>query len=73
MGQRRNEKLLTKIAAKVKKLRQEQGVTLEEFNNATDINLSRLEYSKANISISTLNEICKFFKISLSDFFKDID
>jgi transcriptional regulator with XRE-family HTH domain len=73
MGQRRNEKLLTKIAAKVKKLRQEHGVTLEEFNNATDINLSRIEYSKANVSISTLSEICKYFKISLADFFHDIE
>jgi transcriptional regulator with XRE-family HTH domain len=73
MGQRRNEKLLTKIAAKVKKLRQDRGVTLEEFNNATDINLSRIEYSKANVSISTLSEICKYFKISLSEFFQDIE
>lgn len=71
--QRRNDILLGRIAAKIKTLRAEKGVTLEEFFLATNIHLSRLEHSKANVSISTLKAICNYFQISLYEFFKDVD
>ena len=73
MGQLRNELLLERISEKIKKLRKDQGVTLEEFFNDTNIHLSRLEHSKANITVSTLKEICQYFGLSLHEFFKDID
>lgn len=72
MGQIRDEILIQKIVDKIKKLRAQHEVTLEQFYNDTNINISRIESSKANISISTLNAICKYFKISLSEFLKGI-
>jgi transcriptional regulator with XRE-family HTH domain len=72
MGQLRNKALLDKIADKIKKLREEKGITLEQFYNDTNIHLSRLEHSRANVSISTLKEVCKYFNVSLHEFFKDI-
>ncbi len=73
MGQLKNDLLLSKIAAKIKKLRKDKGVTLKEFYNETNIHLSRLEHSRANVTISTLKEICKYFNISLHEFFREID
>jgi transcriptional regulator with XRE-family HTH domain len=72
MGQLRDEILIQKIIDKIKKLRAQHGVTLEQFYNDTNINISRIESSKANISVSTLSAICKYFKISLSEFLKGI-
>lgn len=72
MPQIRDEILLVKIAEKIKKLRASKGLTLEEFYNDTGIHLARIESSKANISVSTLNAICKYFEITIRDFFKGI-
>ena len=72
MGQLRDDKLLEKIVERIKRLREENGVTLEQFYNDTNINLSRIESSKANISISTLNAICKHFRITVSEFLRGL-
>jgi transcriptional regulator with XRE-family HTH domain len=70
MAQLRDEILIKKIVEKIKKLRAQHGVTLEQFYYDTNIHLSRIESSKVNISVSTLNAICQYFKISLSEFLK---
>lgn len=44
----------------------------EEFYNDTGIHLARIESGKANVSISTLSSICKYFNIALDDFFKEL-
>jgi transcriptional regulator with XRE-family HTH domain len=72
MRQLRDEKLLEKIVERIKKLREENGVTLEQFYNDTNIHLSRIESARRNVSVSTLNAICKYFKVSLSDFLKGL-
>jgi len=72
MGQMRDEKLLEKIVERIKKLREQNGVTLEQFYNDTNIHLSRIESSKANISISTLSAICKYFNITLAEFLRGL-
>ncbi len=70
MAQIRDEELIEKIVEKIKRLREQHGVTLEQFYNDTNIHLSRIESAKVNISISTLNMICKYFNLSLSEFLK---
>jgi transcriptional regulator with XRE-family HTH domain len=71
MGQIRNQVLLDKVAKKVKAIRESHGITQEDFYNDTNIHIGRVETGRANISLSTLEAICKHFKISLADFFKD--
>lgn len=72
MAQLRDPILIQKVVDKIKKLRQQNGITLEQFYNDTNIHLSRIESSKVNISISTLSAICKYFGLSLAEFFKGI-
>ena len=70
--QRVNKELLSKIAIRIKKLREEQNISQLRFYTETDIHIARIELGKLNITVSTLNEICDFFSISLSEFLKDI-
>jgi transcriptional regulator with XRE-family HTH domain len=65
--------LLKKIAITLKALREERKLTQEDVFIDTNIHIGRIETARANISISTLAYICKYFKISLSDFFIIID
>ena len=70
--QRVNKELLSKIAIRIKKLRDEKNISQLRFYNETDIHIARIELGKLNITVSTLKEICDFFDITLSDFFKEI-
>lgn len=69
MGEkRRNTKLLKKIALRLKDLRKKHNLTQEVVYNDTGVNVGRIEAAKRDVSISTLEIICKYFKISLSEF-----
>jgi len=72
MAQIRDQELLQQIALKLKKLREKKGVSQEQLYNDTDIHIARIETGKVNISVSTLSKLCKYFDISLSEFFKRI-
>lgn len=72
MKQRRDEILLREIVRRIRVLRDKEDMSQIDFLIATDINISRIELAENNISISTLKAICDYFKISLSDFLKDI-
>lgn len=73
MGQIRDNKLLQKIAIVVKQLRDDKGVSQEDVYNDINIHIGRIETAKANLSVSTLSALCKYFKISLSTFHKKVE
>ncbi len=65
------EDLLTKIGEKLKKLREDAGLTLLDVAFYTYVNMStlhRLEKGKlSNITTLSLIKICLFFEIDLKD------
>jgi transcriptional regulator with XRE-family HTH domain len=72
MGQLRDEILLNKVVNRIKKIREDNDVTLEKFYKDTNINLARIESTKANITISTLCAICKYFNVSMAELLKGL-
>ena len=72
MKQRQNKIILNKIIRQIKHLREKKKISQEDFYNDTNIHIARIESGKANITISTLSDICSYFEISLSDFFKQL-
>ena len=70
--QRFNKVLLLKIAQRIKQLREEKDISQDLFYIDTDIHIARIETGKLNIRVSTLQDICEYFGISLSDFFKEM-
>lgn len=73
MAQVRDTKLLQKIALVLKELRDEKGLTQEDVFNDTNIHIGRIETAKANLSVSTLAAICKYFRIKLSEFYLRVE
>jgi len=65
----KDKELLKEIAEKLKSLRHEKGLSQEDVYNDTGIHISRIETSKVNITVSTLNTLCKYFDINLKEFF----
>lgn len=70
--QRKNTILVSKIANRIKQLREEKGISQDSFFIDTDIHIARIESGRSNVTVSTLYAICDYFGITLSDFFKDI-
>ena len=70
--QYKDDILLKKAIGKLKALREAKGISLETVYNDIDVNIGRIESLKSNISLSTLARLCKYYKISLSEFFKSI-
>jgi transcriptional regulator with XRE-family HTH domain len=64
--------LLKKIALRCKKLREERSLTQEDVINDTGIHIGRIETGKRDVSISTLKKLCKYFDVSMSEFFRGI-
>ena len=73
MARLRNSVLIKKISLKVKRLREERNLTQEEFYNDTGIHIGRIESTNHNITVSTLDSICQYFGISLTQFFKELN
>lgn len=68
----RNTELLWKIALKLKRLRESKGVSQRDVLAETDIHIARIETAKVNVSVSTLDQLCLYFGISLAEFFSDL-
>lgn len=73
MGQIKNKKLLKAIAIQLKELRESNNITQEDFYNDTSIHIARIETGNSNITISTLDAICKYFDLSISKFFSKLE
>jgi transcriptional regulator with XRE-family HTH domain len=65
--------LIKKVASVVKSLRLAQGLTQQDVYYDTGIHIGRVESFKTNLSIFTINTLCKYFDISLVEFFKRVE
>jgi transcriptional regulator with XRE-family HTH domain len=72
MAQLKNQQLLKTIASRIKSLREKNSITQEQFYSDTGIHLGRIETGNMNITISTLDQICKYFGVTLEEFFRNI-
>lgn len=72
MRHTRNQILLEKIGKQLKQLREKTGLTQEDVSNDTGIHIGRVETATSNVTVSTLDALCKYYKISLEDFFANL-
>ncbi len=72
MGRKINKKLLAGIAVRIRKLREEKGITQEVFYNDTGIHIGRIESTDRDFSMSTFEGICDYLEISMEDFLKGV-
>lgn len=64
------EDLAYRISRRIKALRKEQGLTVQELAYRCDIersNLSRIEAGRSNLTLKTMCIICNALKIKLKD------
>ncbi|MBL1180059.1 MAG: helix-turn-helix transcriptional regulator [Bacteroidetes bacterium] len=52
-------------------MREQQGITQEEFYNDTGINVGRIERGVNDLTLCTLERICEYFGIPFNEFFNE--
>src|ERR1700722_6990291 len=73
MGQVRDDILLKEIAKKVKDLRREKKMSQLELLFELNIHIGRIEAGKNNLTVSSLNVICKYSGLTLGQFFTELE
>lgn len=69
MGYIRNQKALKSVGLRIRKLREKEGYSQQEFADLCDMELSqinRIELGKVNTSISVLFKLAEILKIPAS-------
>lgn len=72
MGKIHDDILLREIASRIKELREKNGISQKELHNITDINIDRIEGAKVNVTVGTIKKLCKYFGITLAEFFREM-
>ncbi|MBG6109816.1 transcriptional regulator with XRE-family HTH domain [Flavobacterium sp. CG_9.10] len=79
MEQIKNEKLLSAVKLVLKELRAKTGLTQEQVannikaNKDLSIHIGRNETGNQNMTVSTLYELCEYYKVPISEFFKQVE
>lgn len=72
MKKARNKKFLDKIIQRIKRLREQKGISQAVFYQDTGINIGRIERGLRDFNMTTLYTICEYFEITPEDFFKGL-
>lgn len=70
---RRNIPLLKSIAHKLAEIRKSKGLSQADVYIDTDLNIGHIEAGRKNVTISSLAILCKYYGITLEEFFRGID
>ncbi|MBL0739880.1 helix-turn-helix domain-containing protein [Chryseolinea lacunae] len=72
MAGNKDTELVEKVVAKIKKIREQRGISQSQFLSDTGIHIARIESEHRDISITTLSRICNYFGVTMQDFLKGI-
>lgn len=71
--QRRDEELLQKVILRIKELRREHHHSQEQLNAETEIDIANLETGANFPNLTTISIICRFYGITLDEFFAPLN
>lgn len=60
------------VAARLRELREQKGVSQESVYIDTDLNIGRIEAAMNNLTIDTLAILCDYYGVTFEEFFKGI-
>lgn len=56
---------LRELARRLKAVREERHLTLQEVYDATGVHVSRLESGRRNVALLTVAMLCRYYRVSL--------
>ncbi|HNR21034.1 MAG TPA: helix-turn-helix transcriptional regulator [Bacteroidia bacterium] len=71
MAGKKKHTIAEKVSARIKQLRMQRKITQEQFLFDTKLHVGRMETQPMNFQVDTIETVCKYFGISLKEFFED--
>ena len=66
------ESVKLSVAARLRELREQKGVSQESVYIDTDLNVGRIEAAMNNLTIDTLAILCDYYGVTFEEFFRGI-
>ncbi|GAB3585292.1 hypothetical protein GCM10027345_33340 [Hymenobacter daeguensis] len=66
MPAKQSSPLLRELARRLKAIREERHLTIQEVYDATGIHVGRVEASALNVTMLTLTALCKHYQVKLA-------
>lgn len=60
------------VAARLRELREQKGVSQESVYIDTDLNIGRIEAAMNNLTVDTLAILCDYYGVTFEEFFRGI-
>lgn len=73
MTKQRDAEYLAAVGRRLRKLREERGLSREKVLFRKNVYLYAIESGRLNITVSTLAAICEEYGITLHEFYKGLD
>ncbi len=73
MVKRRDENAVQQVADRIRELRKARGLTLDAVYEDTGVHVKHVESKGINLTITSIAVLCRYFEISLEDFFKGLE
>lgn len=73
MAAKYSSPFLRELARRLKAIRQERHLTLQEVYNATGIHVSRIESSGLNVTLLTLAKLCQYYQVQLTSIVEGLE
>jgi transcriptional regulator with XRE-family HTH domain len=64
---------LRELARRLKAVREERRLTLQEVYDATGVHVSRLESGRRNVALLTVAMLCRYYQIGLEVIVTDLE
>lgn len=61
------------VAARLRELREQKGVSQESVYIDTDLNIGRIEAAMNNLTVDTLAILCDYYGVTFEEFFRGIE
>lgn len=69
----KNKVALLKIAARAKAVRKAAGLDQKTVAQSTGVNVGCIEAGQTNFTIRVFEKLCKYYGLTLAEFFKELD
>lgn len=73
MARKHESSFLSELARRLKALREDRKLTLQEVYDATGVHIGRIESSKANVTLTTMVKLCRYYQVRLVDIVEGLD
>lgn len=68
-----DEEALRLIVGKLAALREQRGVFQKVVARATGLNVGLIETGRRNITVYSLDRLCRYYGITLTEFFRELE